>query len=79
MGWPWMTRPVRVEPSESAEEARVLALALAFAVTVATVTSPPKMLTVEISAEALELADEPGVANAPEVTEPVLTTEPSAG
>ena len=56
-----------------------MAEAFALAVTVATVTSPPKMLIVEISADALELADVPGVANAPDVTDPVLTTEPSAG
>ena len=68
-----------IDPAESAAEARVLAAALAFTVTVATVTSPPKMLTVEISADALELADEPRVANAPEVTDPVEMTDPSAG
>jgi hypothetical protein len=74
-----MTSPVTTEPAESAAEARGLAEAFALAVTVETVTSPPKMLTVEISAEPLELADDPGDANAPEVTDPVLTTEPSAG
>ena len=67
------------EPAESAADARFEAEAFVLAVTVATVTSPPKMLIVETSAEALELADEPGVPNAPEVTDPVLTTEPSTG
>jgi hypothetical protein len=74
-----MTSPVTIEPAESDDEARELAEAFAFAVTVATVTSPPKMLIVEISAEALELAALPGVANAPDVIEPVLTSEPSVG
>jgi hypothetical protein len=74
-----MTSPVTVEPAESAAEERVFADALALTVTVSTVTSPPKMLTVEISAEALELADGLFVANAPEVTDPVLITEPSLG
>jgi hypothetical protein len=74
-----MTSPVTAEPAESAAEARVLAEAFVFAVTVATVTSPPKMLTVEISADALDVAEAPGVAKAPDVTDPVLTTEPSGG
>ncbi len=79
IAWPWMTSPVMFEPAESAADARFEAEAFVLAVTVATVTSPPKMLIVETSAEALELADEPGVPNAPEVTDPVLTTEPSTG
>ena len=74
-----MTRPVTIEPAASADEARALAAAFALAVTVATVTSPPKMLTVEISAEALAVAEAAGVANAPAVTEPALTIVPSAG
>jgi hypothetical protein len=44
-----------------------------------TVTSPPKIEIVETCADALAVADEPGVANAPYVTEPALTTVPSAG
>jgi hypothetical protein len=48
-------------------------------VTVPTVTSPPKIEIVETWAEALDVAEVPGLANAPEVTEPALTTVPSAG
>jgi hypothetical protein len=49
------------------------------AVTVPTVTSPPKIWIDETSAEALEVAEEPGVAKAPDVTDPARTTEPSPG
>jgi hypothetical protein len=58
----------------------VFADAFAFTVTPETVTSPPKIEIVETWAEELEvaaLAD--GEANAPEVTEPALITDPSAG
>jgi hypothetical protein len=56
-----------------------LAEAFDLAVTLLTVTSPPKIEIDETWAEALAVADEPGVAKAPEVTDPTLTTEPSAG
>ncbi len=67
------------EPCESADEAREFADAFDVAVTLLTVTSPPKIEIVETWAEALAAADESGVANALDVTEPALTTEPSAG
>jgi hypothetical protein len=44
-----------------------------------TVTSPPKIEIVETWADALAVADVTGVAKAPDVTEPALTTVPSAG
>jgi hypothetical protein len=72
-------RPVTAEPAEFAEEPRELAEAFALAVTVLTVTSPPKIEIDDTSAEALEVAEEPGVAKAPEVTEPARKTDPSAG
>jgi hypothetical protein len=74
-----MTSPVTVEPAESAAEERVFADALALTVTVSTATSPPKMLTVEISGDALALSDGLFVATAPEVAVAVLITEPSLG
>jgi hypothetical protein len=74
-----MERPVTAEPAESTAEACEFAEAFAFAVTVVTVTSPPKIAIDETSAEALDVAEEPGVANAPEVTEPARMTDPSAG
>jgi hypothetical protein len=74
-----MARPVTADPAESAAEAFEFAEALALALTPATVTSPPKIEIDETSAEALEVADEPGSANAPYVTEPALITEPSDG
>jgi hypothetical protein len=49
------------------------------ALTLATVTSPPKIEIVEMSADALDVADAPGSAKALYVTEPALITEPSAG
>jgi hypothetical protein len=70
---------VTSEPCESAPEPRAFAEAFDFAVTLLTVTSPPKIEIVETWAEALAVADVPGVAKAPEVTEPALTTVPSAG
>ena len=76
---PCTTRPVTSEPCESADEAREFADAFDVAVTLLTVTSPPKIEIVETWAEALAAADESGVANALDVTEPALTTEPSAG
>ena len=65
IGWPWMTSPVTVDPSESAEDFFEFADAFALALTVAIVTSPPKIEIVEMSADALEVADAPGFANAP--------------
>jgi hypothetical protein len=60
-----MASPVTAEPLESADEAFAFADALAFAVTVATVTSPPKIEIVETSADALAVADVPRLAKAP--------------
>jgi hypothetical protein len=58
----------------------VFADAFVFTVTPETVTSPPKIEIVETWAEELEVAAlVDGDANAPEVTEPALITEPSAG
>jgi hypothetical protein len=70
---------VTVDSAESADEAPAFADAFDFAVTVVAVTSPPSSETVEISDEALEVAEVPGEANAPEVIDPTDTTEPSAG
>ena len=67
------------EPSESAPELRELAEAFDLAVMLLTVTSPAKIEIVETCADALDVEDEPCVAKAPEVTEPALTTVPSAG
>jgi hypothetical protein len=78
-GWPWIARPVTVEPAESPDDFLEFADAFALALTVETVTSPPKIEIVWMSADALEVADAPGFAKAPYVTEPALTTEPSAG
>ena len=64
-GWPWMTSPVTVDPAESADDAFEFADAFALALTPAIVTSPPKIEIVEMSADALEVADVPGFANAP--------------
>jgi len=74
-----MTRPVTADPVESAVDAFEFAEALAFALTPDTVTSPPKIEIDETSADALDVADDPGSANAPYVTEPALITEPSDG
>jgi hypothetical protein len=74
-----MTSPVIVDPSESAEAAPPLADAFDFAVTVVAVTSPPSTEIVEISDEALEADDVPGVAKAPDVIDPTVTTEPPVG
>jgi hypothetical protein len=74
-----MTSPVTLEPPESAEDLFEFAEALALALTPATVTSPPKIEIEEMSADALEVAEAPGFANALYVTEPALSTEPSAG
>ena len=74
-----MTRPLTADSAESTEEEPAFAEALLFALTDVTVTSPLKIAIVEISADALAVAEEPGVAKAPEVIAPVLTTEPSAG
>jgi hypothetical protein len=74
-----MTSPVTVELPESADDFFEFADALALALTLPTVTSPPKIEIVEISADALDVADAPGFANALYVTEPALITEPSAG
>jgi hypothetical protein len=68
-----------IEPAESAEDARELAEAFDLVVTELAVTSPPKIEIEETWAEALAVADEPEAANALDVTEPALTTEPSAG
>jgi hypothetical protein len=70
---------VTAEPSESAPEPRELAEAFVLAAMLLTVTSPPKIEIDETCADALAVAEEPGVAKAPEVTEPALTTVPSAG
>jgi hypothetical protein len=74
-----MTSPVTVDPVESAEDDFEFAAALDLALTPEAVTSPPKIEIVETSADALEVADEPGSAKAPYVTEPALITEPSDG
>src|SRR5207249_6533073 len=71
--------PVTSEPAESAAALCAFAPAFAFAVTAVAVTSPPRMVIVETSADALAVAEVPGVANAPEVTESARMTEPSAG
>jgi hypothetical protein len=68
-----------IEPAESADEAVAFADALLFALTDVAVTSPLRIAIVEISADALAVAEGPGEAKAPDVTEPTLTTEPSAG
>jgi hypothetical protein len=54
---PWIASPVTADPFESADEDFELADALDLALTVATVTSPPKIEIVETSADALEVAD----------------------
>ena len=64
-GWPWMTSPVTVDPSESADDFFEFADAFDLALTPATVTSPPKIEIVEMFADALEVADAPGFANEP--------------
>src|SRR5262245_48194813 len=74
-----MTSPLTTDPAESADDFFDLADAFALALTLPTVTSPPKIEIDEISADALEVAAEPRVAKAPYVTEPALTTEPSPG
>ena len=76
---PWTTRPDTPEPPESPDDFVELAEALALAVTVPMVTSPPKIEIVETSAEEVAVAAVPGFAKAPEVTEPALTTVPSEG
>ena len=65
IGWPWMTSPVTIDPAESADDFFEFADAFTLALTLATVTSPPKIEIVEMSADALEVADAPGFANAP--------------
>jgi hypothetical protein len=74
-----MTRPDTRDPFESALEPRELAEAFVLAVMLLTVTSPPKIESVETWVEALAVVDAPGVAKAPDVTEPAVTTEPSPG
>ena len=60
-----MTSPVTVEPVESADDVFLFAEALDLALMPATVTSPPKIEIVEMSADALDVADAPGFAKAP--------------
>jgi hypothetical protein len=59
-----MASPVTVDPLESADDAFEFADARTLALTLETVTSPPKIEIVEMSAEALEVADVPGFAKA---------------
>ncbi len=71
--------PLIAEPEKSALAPRLVAAARVRAVTFEMVTSPPKSVIDVASAEALAVADEPGEAKAPEVTEPAEITEPSTG
>ncbi len=77
--WPETTMPLIAEPEKSAVASRLVADARVRAVTLPTVTSPPNNVIELTSAEALAVADEPGAAKAPDVTDPAETTEPSAG